>query len=86
MAAWKKDDAEQIEFWERRMFWIVPIRGDLRKLRELLRLIEGNGPVVRIMDELLVEMLRRMERAIAADSAYWTQLIDKARKRKDEPD
>ena len=79
MPAWKKSDAEQIAFWERRMFWIVPVRGDLRKLRELLRLIEGSRPVVRVMDDMLVEMLRRMERAIAADSAYWQQLIDKAR-------
>ena len=79
MTAWKKSDAKQIEFWERRMFWIVPVRGDLRKLRELLRLIEGNAAVTRVMDEMLVEDLRRMERAIAADSAYWTQLIEKAR-------
>ena len=85
MTAWKKDDATQIEFWERRMFWIVPVRGDLKKLRELLRLIEGNAAVTRIMDEMLVEMLRRMERAIAADSTYWQQLIDKARE-KDEHD
>jgi len=79
VTAWKKSDVEQIELWERRMFWIVPIRGDLKKLRGLVRLIEGNGAVTRIMDEMLVEMLTRMERAIAADSEYWRGLIRQAR-------
>jgi hypothetical protein len=65
------------------MFWIAPIRPDLKKLRELLRLIEGNRAVTRIMDELLIDMLRRMERAIVADSVYWNQLIEKARKESD---
>jgi len=79
VAAWKKEDSQQIELWERRMFWIAPIRGDVRKLRELLRLIEGNEAVARIMDEVLIEMLVRMERAIAADSEYWRWLVEKAR-------
>jgi len=74
VAAWKKDKAEQIELWETRMFQIAPVRGGLKKLRELLRLVRGNEAVVRVMDELLLEMLIRLEKAVAADSEYWQRL------------
>jgi len=81
VAAWKKRQAEQLRLWEERMFHIAPIRDDLQKVRELLRLIEGcrNEPIVDAMDRILKGALGRLEEAVAADSAYWADLLAQAR-------
>lgn len=63
------------------MFQSAPIRTLLQEGRGLLRLIEkGNKAAIPLLEEILMECLRRQERATVRDSEFWAEQVAEARR------